>query len=135
MRYTHAAMRRATLALLFAALPALLHCNRSAPAPQPPPPAAAAEVTAPPTGRVAVVVDNAGYHPSTIHAPAGRPLTLVFTRTADEGGCGERVVFTEPHIERDLPANSPVEITVTPTAGRLAFACGMNMYRGAVVVQ
>ena len=92
-------------------------------------------VTAAPGGRVAITVDNSGYHPSTVHATAGQPITLVFTRTADEGGCGEHVVIASQNIDRELPVGRPVEITVTPSSGRLAFACGMNMYRGAVVVQ
>lgn len=114
---------------------ALAHCKRETPAATRASPAVAAEVTAGPDRRVAITVDNDGYHPTTVHASPGQPLTLVFTRTRDEGGCGERVVFTDPHIERDLPAGQPVEVTVTPSAGRLAFACGMNMYRGAIVVQ
>lgn len=139
MRYTlrlHMMMRTArTHALALLALASLAHCTRSNATPPAPPAVPPSEVTAAPSGRVAITVDNNGYHPSTVHAAAGRPLTLVFTRTADEGGCGERVVFAEQHIDRELPPNQPVEITVTPSGGRLAFACGMNMYRGAVVVQ
>lgn len=93
-----------------------------------------ATVTAPANGRVEVVVDATGYHPSTINASAGQALTLVFRRTSDEG-CGQQVVFPAQHIQRDLPLNQPVEVTITPSAGTLSFTCGMNMYRGSVVVR
>jgi plastocyanin domain-containing protein len=34
-----------------------------------------------------------------------------------------------------LPLNAPVDVKVTaPPSGELAFACPMNMYRGAIVV-
>jgi plastocyanin domain-containing protein len=39
-------------------------------------------------------------------------------------------------IRRDLPLNRPVAIEFTPEkAGEIAFACGMNMLHGTVVVQ
>jgi plastocyanin domain-containing protein len=39
-------------------------------------------------------------------------------------------------LQRDLPLNVtvPIEVTV-PASGALAFTCGMNMYRGSVVVR
>jgi plastocyanin domain-containing protein len=39
------------------------------------------------------------------------------------------------NLRRELPLQQPVEITVTPASGTLAFTCGMDMYRGAVVAQ
>jgi plastocyanin domain-containing protein len=121
------------LALVTAAL--AVGCrNNPAPAGPAQPAVPPAVVTAAPNSRVPVVVDAAGYHPATINAQPGQPLTLVFTRTSDEG-CGQQVVFPSLNIQRDLPLNQPVEVTVTPTSGRLAFTCGMNMYRGSVVAQ
>ncbi len=91
------------------------------------------EAAAPPT-RVAVQVGASGYTPSEVHATRGEPLTLVFTRTTDEG-CGEVLVIASQDIRRDLPLNEPVEVTFTPTeAGTLRFSCGMDMYDGAIVV-
>ncbi|MBI2892489.1 MAG: cupredoxin domain-containing protein [Deltaproteobacteria bacterium] len=83
-------------------------------------------------GRAAVTVDSDGYHPATIHAPAGKALKIVFTRTTDRS-CGTEVVFPSLDIRRDLPLNRPVEVTVTPTAGTVSFTCGMSMYRGSIV--
>ena len=91
--------------------------------------------TSPAGGRIAVTVDGQGYHPSTFSFPAGRPATIVFTRTSDDG-CGQQLVFPSLNIRRDLPLNEPVEVTVPPpTSGSIAFTCGMNMYRGSIVAQ
>ena len=39
-------------------------------------------------------------------------------------------------IERDLPLDKPVEIAVTfPKAGKLGYACSMDMTKGVIVVQ
>ncbi|MFW5921555.1 MAG: cupredoxin domain-containing protein [Polyangiales bacterium] len=85
--------------------------------------------------RVEVKVDDRGYHPAEVEAEVGKPLTLVFTRTTDEG-CGDELVIASKDIERKLPLNEPVEVSLTPdSAGEIGFACGMDMYKGAVVVQ
>ncbi len=85
--------------------------------------------------RVAVSVNASGYEPSEVQATAGEPLTLVFTRTTDEG-CGNQVAIPSEHIERDLPVGQPVEVTFTPhEAGRVRFTCGMDMFEGAIVVR
>jgi plastocyanin domain-containing protein len=97
-----------------------------------PPIAAAAPI---PAGALRITVDGEGYHPATVTVPASRPATLVFTRTSDDG-CGQQLVFPDINLRRDLPLNQPVVVTVNaPATGRLAFTCGMDMYRGAVVVQ
>lgn len=90
----------------------------------------------PAAGRtVAVEVHARGYTPSEISATAGEPLRLVFTRTTDEG-CGQQLVFPELNIRRDLPLDEAVAVDITvPQSGRLRFTCGMDMYRGAVVVR
>ncbi len=122
-------MKITTPALLVVA--ALAACKKDAP----PAPITPAEITAPATGRVAVSVDGEGYHPSRIRAPAGRALTLVFTRTTDEC-CGQQLVFPTMNIRRDLPLNRAVEVPITvPANGTVAFTCGMSMYEGSIVVQ
>ena len=88
-----------------------------------------------PGTRVAVTVDGQGYHPATVTVPAGRPATVVFTRTSDEG-CGQQVVFPSLNLRRDLPLNQPVEVALPAQhAWTIAFTCGMNMMRGTVVAQ
>ncbi|MBN8611549.1 MAG: cupredoxin domain-containing protein [Deltaproteobacteria bacterium] len=90
---------------------------------------------APEGSRTVAVGVGTEYTPSEIRATPGESLHLVFTRTTDEG-CGQQLVFPTLHIRRDLPLNEPVAVDVTaPESGRVAFTCGMDMYRGAVVVQ
>jgi hypothetical protein len=50
--------------------------------------------------------------------------------------CGTEVVLPSLNIKRALPLNEPVVIEFTPAkTGEIAFACGMNMLHGTVVVQ
>lgn len=86
-------------------------------------------------GTVNVLVDGEGYHPAQIRAPAGAQITLAFRRTTDEC-CGQQLRIPSMNLQRDLPLNATVPVQVTvPASGALAFTCGMNMYRGSVVVQ
>jgi len=85
--------------------------------------------------RVSVEVGSHGYTPASVNAEAGKPLTLVFTRTTDEG-CGDVLVIPSQDIRRDLPLDEEVAVTFTPSeAGHLRFTCGMDMYDGTIVVQ
>lgn len=84
---------------------------------------------------IAITVDDKGYTPSEVKAKGGAPVRLVFTRTTDDG-CGQQLVFKEQKIQKDLPLKEPVAVDITmPASGRVTFACGMDMYRGAVVVE
>ena len=80
-------------------------------------------------------MEAAGYKPSEIKAKAGSPVRVEFTRTTDEG-CGQQLVFPTLDIKKDLPLNEPVAVDVTmPASGKLAFTCGMDMYKGALVAE
>lgn len=82
-----------------------------------------------------VTVTEASFDPQRITVRAGIPARITFTRTTDKT-CATAVVFTSLNIRRELPLNEPVTIDFTPDeAGEIAFACGMNMLRGTVVVQ
>jgi pyruvate/2-oxoglutarate dehydrogenase complex dihydrolipoamide acyltransferase (E2) component len=82
-----------------------------------------------------IVVNEQGFEPAKIALRAGTPARLTFVRTTEKT-CGTEVVFPSLNIKRALPLNEPVVIEFTPAkAGEIAFACGMNMLRGAVVVQ
>jgi plastocyanin domain-containing protein len=99
------------------------------------PPGAAPAPGAGQASAIAITVDGAGYHPSSVTAPASQPVHLVFTRTSDEG-CGQQLVFPTLNLRKDLPLNTPVAVDFTmPASGSVAFTCGMNMLRGSVVVQ
>jgi plastocyanin len=76
-----------------------------------------------------------GYEPNKISVRAGSPVRLTFVRTTDKT-CGTEVIFPALNIRRPLPLKEPVTIEFTPAkSGEIAFACGMNMFTGAVVVQ
>jgi len=82
-----------------------------------------------------VTVTDASFEPQRLTLRAGVPARVTFIRTSDKT-CATSVVFASLNIRRDLPLNQPVTIEFTPDkAGEIAFACGMNMLRGTVVVQ
>ena len=82
-----------------------------------------------------VVVTGSGFESSTISVRVGTPVRITFLRTTDQT-CATGIVFPSLNIRRALPLNEPVEIAFTPAkAGEVAFACGMNMLHGTIVVQ
>ena len=88
--------------------------------------------------RIEVSVTKRGFNPDSINVPANKPVTLVFTRKTEQT-CTKSVVLTMEDgkkIERELPLDKPVEIAVTfPKAGKLGYACGMDMAKGIIVVE
>jgi cobalt-zinc-cadmium efflux system membrane fusion protein len=82
-----------------------------------------------------VVVSEKGYEPARVTLRTGVLARITFVRTTDQT-CGTEVVFPSLNIKRALPLNEPVVIEFTPAkSGDIAFACGMNMLHGTVVVQ
>ncbi len=129
-------MKRLTLIGLFGLILATSACDKPATAvANAQTPAAPPKAPQPSTGPIAISVDASGYHPGSVHAPAGKPVRLVFTRTSDEG-CGHQLVFPTLGIRKDLPLNRPVMVDLaTSASGSAASTCGMNVLRGWVVVQ
>jgi plastocyanin domain-containing protein len=85
-------------------------------------------------GIKAVTVTERGFEPDRIQAAAGEQLTLRFTRKA-ERTCADAVQIEGDPVKHVLPLNAPVDVKITaPKTGQVAFACPMNMYRGAIVV-
>lgn len=84
---------------------------------------------------VAVSVNAVGFSPEEIVVPAGRPVRLVFTRTVQET-CATEVAVPAAGIKVALPLNQPVTVDLPArSSGSIAFACGMNMLRGQIVVR
>jgi cobalt-zinc-cadmium efflux system membrane fusion protein len=82
-----------------------------------------------------VIVNEQGFEPARITLRAGAPARLTFVRTTDKT-CGTEVVFPSLNIKRSLPLNEAVTIEFTPPkTSEIAFACGMNMLHGIVIVQ
>src|SRR5678815_2138639 len=98
----------------------------------------AAPASADPKPRLEIAVTARGFDPDSITVPANKPVTLVFTRKT-ERTCTKSVVLTlddGKKLERALPLDTPVEIAVTfPKAGKLGYACSMDMNKGVIVVQ
>lgn len=81
-----------------------------------------------------IVVGETSFEPSRLTVRAGVPARLTFTRTSEKT-CATSVVFASLKMKKELPLNEPVTIEFTPgRAGEIAFACGMNMLRGTLVV-
>jgi plastocyanin domain-containing protein len=87
---------------------------------------------------VAISVTENGFEPKDVAVPAAKPVTLVFTRKTDQT-CAKQVVITlddGKKIEKELPLDTPVEIATTfPKAGKINYACGMDMDRATITVQ
>ena len=82
-----------------------------------------------------IVVTEQGFQPAKVALRAGIPARLTFSRTTDKT-CGTEVVLPSLNIKRTLLLNQSVQIEFTPAkSGEIAFACGMNMLKGIVVVQ
>jgi RND family efflux transporter MFP subunit len=82
-----------------------------------------------------VTVNEQGFEPAKVSLRAGAPARITFLRTTDKT-CATEIVFPSLTIKRTLPLNEPVVIAFTPTkGGDVAFACGMNMLHGTVVVE
>lgn len=76
-----------------------------------------------------------GYSPDVIIVRKDVPVRLNFYRD-ETSSCSERVVFSDFGIVRDLPAFKTTVIEFTPDkTGEYAFACGMNMLRGKLIVR
>jgi|SRR2546430_8602579 len=88
----------------------------------------------PASGVVEVQVTAKGFEPDRIEVAPGKPVTLRFTRKVAET-CADAVDVQGDPVRHMLPLDAPVDVKVTPPAsGRIAFACPMQMYRGAIVV-
>ena len=88
--------------------------------------------------RIQISVTEKGFEPESVDVPVGKPVTLVFTRKTDKT-CAKEVVLTMDDgkkIEKQLPLDTAVELAATfPKAGKLGYACGMDMVKGTIVVQ
>ncbi len=82
-----------------------------------------------------VKVSRAGFEPSRIFAPAGKPVRIAFERN-DAENCAAAIVFPELNIRKQLPAGRTTLVELPELRAReLSFSCGMNMYRGSLVIR
>jgi plastocyanin domain-containing protein len=126
-------MLRAAIVVL-ALLSACKKADEAKPAAAKPAPPPAVAVTADGSRHVAIEANKDGYTPASIPGKPGEKLVLTFTRTADST-CIAQLKTPEGKMV-DLPMNTPVDVAVTvPQAGKVEFACGMDMFHGEVVAQ
>lgn len=86
------------------------------------------------TDAVRVTVTEKGFEPGRISVSGAQPVRITFVRTTDNT-CAKEIVVPAHNIRRALPLNEPVVVELPQKRGEVAFACGMNMLRGAIVVQ
>jgi plastocyanin domain-containing protein len=85
--------------------------------------------------QVVDVTVKGGYQPATVVAKAGQLVRLNFTRR-ESTPCGEEVVLPDFGRRAHLPQDKTVPIEVTPVEpGEYEFTCGMNMYKGKLIVK
>jgi hypothetical protein len=88
-----------------------------------------------PENAIKVIVSKDGFTPEEISFSKGQPVKLAFYRV-DAENCGSEVVFKELNIRKKLPVGEVVTVDIpTGKSGEFSFACGMDMYRGKIVVQ
>ncbi|HUP41154.1 MAG TPA: efflux RND transporter periplasmic adaptor subunit [Vicinamibacterales bacterium] len=82
-----------------------------------------------------VIVSEKGFEPSRVTLRLGVPARVTFVRTTDVT-CATEVAIPSLKIKRTLPLNEPVTIELpSAKAGDIAFVCGMNMFRGTLVIE
>lgn len=87
------------------------------------------------TQSVRIKLTERGYEPASFRLKKGIPARITFIRQTNDD-CGEEIVFPAYKIQRKLPLNQPVTISLTPRrAGTFDFTCGMDMLRGKLIVQ
>lgn len=87
-----------------------------------------------PNDATKITVSSAGFEPSSINTKKGQPVKLAFFRK-DANNCGGEIVFPKQNIKKNLPVGETVLVEFTPNeAGEIAFACGMDMLKGKVIV-
>jgi len=84
---------------------------------------------------VQLVVTDAGFQPAEVAVAKDRPIRLTVTRKTNQT-CATEIVFKEIDVKKDLPLDQAVTIDLPPqSSGTLNYACGMNMIKGALIVQ
>ena len=84
---------------------------------------------------VMVTLTDKGYQPASFKLRRGVPARITFVRQV-EVTCATEVVLPDYGIKRELPLGEPVVVEFTPQkSGKFAFACGMDMIRGKIIVR
>lgn len=85
--------------------------------------------------KATILVNAGGYRPTNIKLRRGVPARLTFIRKVAES-CGTEILIPAYGIKRPLPLNVPVVVSLTPTrSGTIKLTCGMDMFRGSLIVR
>lgn len=88
-----------------------------------------------PSDAIKVSVSGDGFSPSSINVKKGETAKIAFFRQ-DANNCGGEVVFPKLKVKKTLPAGQTTVVEIKPQeSGEIAFACGMDMMKGKIVVQ
>jgi plastocyanin domain-containing protein len=80
--------------------------------------------------KVEIAVTSAGFVPALTKVKVGQVVTMVVTRKVEKT-CATDIVIKDFGINKPLPLNEAVEITLTPSKpGKIRFACSMDMVAG-----
>ncbi|HMU38685.1 MAG TPA: cupredoxin domain-containing protein [Pseudomonadota bacterium] len=87
--------------------------------------------------RVELRVSDQGYSPPRIVGRPGEELLITVRYEKSAGECGREIVFPAQNVKKTLSEDKPTEIALKlpQEKGEVTFTCGMNMLRGAVVVE
>lgn len=82
----------------------------------------------------AEIIVEGGYTPNSIQIPKGKTTKISFIRR-DPSACLEEVVLSDFKIRKFLPINQKITIALSPEkSGEYSFSCGMNMFKGKIIV-
>jgi plastocyanin domain-containing protein len=85
--------------------------------------------------KATVALTEKGYEPTNLKLRRGTPAQVTFIRKVS-ATCATQIVIADYNIKRALPLNEPVLVEFTPKkTGTFAFACGMGMLRGSLIVR
>jgi plastocyanin domain-containing protein len=83
---------------------------------------------------IKLAVTGEGFVPAEVQVKKDVPVKLEVTRKTNRT-CATELVIKDKNIRLELPLDKTVSVTFTPDkAGRLRYACGMDMVSGVLVV-
>ena len=97
---------------------------------------AAESAPQPAAGELVLNVENSGYSPSTLKAPAGKDLTLNLV-TDQTYSCARDFVIPDLDFYQLLPDTGTVQVNIPAQekGSELFFTCSMGMYTGQIVFE
>lgn len=86
--------------------------------------------------QIDINVSDQGYTPSSVSGRPGESVRLVFHYDPSARECGREVVVPSTNTKVTLEEKKPAEIALKlPASGEVAWACGMDMLHGKIVVE